>query len=133
MISSETVETVRELKRTTGMSNRRIAAQVGLNHNTVDCIVSWRGAYGFAAGPVAEVEGFREVEKPERCPTCGALLNVVPCVACRAEAYGPVRRSPREAGGHPVIGLDLEPEDRDRYVKVARRAAAARLAMEACR
>ena len=119
MIPPQKVEHVRGLARQTGMSRREIARFTGLSRTSVSAILN-------GTRPDYEAKGSkrpRAVPRPVRCKTCGALLDLVPCVACRArrklaKGRGSATEDPREL---PILGLELKPAEYERYVQVRRR------------
>lgn len=92
-----------------------------LVHRTVR--IEWKDLYALSMGrePGLRVHA--------RCPTCGALLVVEPCIECRIRALTAQRPRPLVAGDGPplILGLELKPEHRARYeeVRAARLAAIA--------
>jgi len=53
-----------------------------------------------------------------RCPDCGAMV-IMPCWACYIRSL--VKTPGRRREGSPILGLELKPEDYERYLQVRRR------------
>lgn len=95
MIRDAVVQEVKRLLFDEGMSQRRVATQVGISRGTVHAI---------ARGKRTErLHAFREEDSawpdapPERCPQCGALVYM-PCLACRVRELLATRRPARRVG-----------------------------------
>jgi hypothetical protein len=79
-------EDIRRLLEEGELSQRKIAAKLGVSRGTVGAIASGkRGIYGSEPDP--EKPGLRSLDlPPERCSGCGGTVYM-PCVLCRARRY----------------------------------------------
>jgi predicted XRE-type DNA-binding protein len=120
LISAHVIRQVEELLKTSGLSRRGIARQVGIGRNVVNQV---------AAGKVTSAERFAREAKRQtptivgefRCSTCGGLSTRFPCAKCYIETIRPSLeplQAPPEHG--LVLGLELRPEHRVGYEQVRR-------------
>jgi len=86
MLPLTVVQEVRRLLDEDDLSQRKIAAKLGISRGTVDAIASGRrGIYG--REPDREQSDLPCLElTPQRCHGCGARVYM-PCVLCRARQY----------------------------------------------
>jgi hypothetical protein len=86
MLSLAMVEEIRRLLEEGELSQRKIAATLGVSRGTVGAIASGkRGIYGSEPDP--ENPDLLSLDlPPERCSGCGAMVYM-PCVLCQAQKY----------------------------------------------
>jgi hypothetical protein len=96
MHSIEIIQEIDRLLRRGDMSQREIAAQVGVSRGTVSALASGRrglhGKHADDASPASQ----RSSARPVRCPECGYRVYF-PCLICSARAHrlqGPMRILP---------------------------------------
>ena len=93
MLADGVVDEVKRLLEEGALSQRKIAARVGVSRGSVNAIARGkRPDYGARrrGGELVVPSG-----RPARCPTCGGLVQM-PCLACRIRALRESgRRSPR--------------------------------------
>lgn len=86
MLSLAVVEEIRRLLNEGRLSQRKIAARLGVSRGSVSAIASGRrGIFGREPEPDKLVLSAHELP-PERCTGCGARVRK-PCLLCRARAY----------------------------------------------
>ncbi|MCG8448097.1 MAG: helix-turn-helix domain-containing protein [Pirellulales bacterium] len=86
MLPLALVEEVRRLLDEGQLSQRKIAAKLGVSRGTVGAIASGRrGIYGREPNGEDLFLSCTDLP-PERCPTCGGMVYK-PCVLCRAREY----------------------------------------------
>lgn len=86
MLPLVVVEEIRRLLDEAKLSQRKIAAKLGVSRGTVGAISNGqRGIYGREHDP-HEPDLCNLDLLPERCPTCGGMVYV-PCLLCRARRY----------------------------------------------
>jgi len=116
MLSLSIVEEIDRLLREGTLSQRKIAARLGVSRGTVGAISKGRrGIYGKEpqaddAGPLVP-QG-----PPERCPRCGFTVYM-PCLICRTRDYRTRRAALQASGGvctdeTTVRRLDRRPSTR---------------------
>jgi hypothetical protein len=67
------------------MSQRKIAAQLGVSRGVVSAIAAGRrGLYG--QDPFAKYSPLAPTSPPTRCPTCGYRVYL-PCLVCRTREH----------------------------------------------
>jgi Helix-turn-helix len=97
MLPLAVVQEIRRLLDAGTLSQRKIAARLGVSRGTVGAIASGqRGLFGrepVAAGP----DLYDPDQPPERCGGCGALVHM-PCLLCRTRRYVQRQRRLRELG-----------------------------------
>jgi DNA-binding XRE family transcriptional regulator len=98
MLPLAVVEEIRRLLDEGTLSQRKIAAKLGISRGTVGAIASGkRGLYGREPDP-DEPELTALDTPPERCRGCGAMVHM-PCLLCRTRRYVEQQRRLRELGG----------------------------------
>ncbi len=103
MLALSTVVEIRRLLDEGQLSQRKIAAKLGVSRGSVGAIASGkRGLYG-RDPEEAHPELCSLDLPPERCPSCGGMVYM-PCVLCRARRYGEQRRRLRELGSADSSG-----------------------------
>lgn len=96
MISSAVIEEVRRLLEEQKLSQRMIARQVGVSHGTVNAISLGRRP-DRDRRPADDESPLFGPDPPQRCPSCGGLVQM-PCLLCRVRALREkARRGPRLA------------------------------------
>lgn len=86
MLPLSVIEETRRLLDEGGLSQRKIAAKLGISRGTVGAIASGRrGIYGRESVSRDPLSPDME-SPPERCRSCGGLVHK-PCVLCQARAY----------------------------------------------
>ncbi len=86
MLPLVVVEEIRRLLNEAALSQRKIAAKLGVSRGTVGAIANGqRGIYGREPDP-HEPDLCSLGLPPERCPGCGGTVYM-PCVLCRARRY----------------------------------------------
>ncbi len=86
MITNDVISAVQELLKS-GLSGRKIAKQVGIGRGTVNNIACGKCRVKQASENTSGSESesaFAFIYPPKRCPGCGALLKVWPCIACNS-------------------------------------------------
>jgi hypothetical protein len=84
MIASEVIREIERLLQRGELSQRRIAAKVGVSRGTVGAVASGEHAQRNARR-TAHHERFEPPRGlPRRCPSCGRLVQM-PCLACRLQ------------------------------------------------
>ena len=92
MLPLVVVEEIRRLLDEAKLSQRKIAAKLGVSRGTVGAISNGqRGIYGREHDP-HEPDLCSLDLPPERCPGCGGMVYV-PCVLCRARRYAKRQKS----------------------------------------
>lgn len=112
MIQPKIVVKIQRLLNKTTLSQRKIAAVIGVSHGTVTSI-----ATGRRRNPIPRIE-IEPAGPPTRCPGCGGLVYM-PCLLCLARKERQRHRKPASTAyvsGDP----DLRPEHRQRYEEVRR-------------
>jgi len=103
MLPLAKVEEIRRLLDEGSLSQRKIAARLGVSRGTVNSIASGkRGLFGrepVAAGP----DLYDPDQPPERCRGCGALVYM-PCLLCRTRRYVQRQRALRHLGVGKSVG-----------------------------
>lgn len=90
MLPLAKVQEIRRLLNEGQLSQRKIAAKLGVSRGTVGALATGRrGDYGREPTEAEPTAG-----PPRRCATCGMLVYL-PCVYCRAVAF---RRRTRRPG-----------------------------------
>jgi len=123
MIAQKTVDEVRLLLAEGELSQRKIAARLGISRGTVYAIASGRRRDRRTAG---DAGGGRDGHgdssgPPQRCPGCGGLVYM-PCRLCRRRAAGNGRSSLQHlATPDEPLGLNLNDTHRRRYEQLLRR------------
>ncbi len=85
MLSVELVLEIRRLLEEGDLSQRAVAARVGVSRGTVDGIANGRrGLYG--RDPACRAPQHEATAIPKRCRGCGGLVYE-PCLLCRARNY----------------------------------------------
>ena len=103
MLPLAVVEEIRRLLDAGTLSQRKIAAKLGVGRGTVNDVASGkRGVYGREPGERA-CDLYNPDVPPERCPGCGALVHM-PCVLCRTRRYVAEQRWKREQEAHKGAG-----------------------------
>jgi predicted XRE-type DNA-binding protein len=98
MLPLTIVEEVCRLLEEDELSQRQIAARLGISRGTVNAIaLGKRGVFGRESDMLG-AELVRRDCSPVRCPGCKALVYM-PCVLCRTRAYLATREI-REAASH---------------------------------
>jgi predicted XRE-type DNA-binding protein len=112
MIAPKIAAEIRRLLDTQTLSQRKIAAIVGVSRGTVG---------SFAAGRQRN-ESRSKIDEPSgpptRCPGCGSLVYL-PCLLCLARKERQQHRK-RASTAYVSGDLDLRPEHRQRYEEVRR-------------
>lgn len=86
MLPLATVQEIRRLLDEGQLSQRKIAAQLGVSRGTVGAIASGRRGM-FGREPDTDHPDLCSLDlPPERCPTCGAMVYK-PCVLCRTREF----------------------------------------------
>jgi len=86
MLTLSIVEEIARLLDEGTLSQRKIAARLGVSRGTVGAIASGRrGVYGKESPPDA-AEPLDGGTPPERCPCCGYFVSQ-PCLVCRTRQY----------------------------------------------
>lgn len=97
MLSLSVVEEIDRLLKEGELSQRKIAARLGVSRGTVSAIASGhRGLYGKEPDSHND-DPLHHDSPPERCPRCGFFVYM-PCLVCRARAYRRRRRSEMRHG-----------------------------------
>ena len=122
MLRAETVAQIKRLLAAEKLSQRGIARRLRVSRGTVGAIALGRRPDYDAQRREAEAEEVRPARPKKRCPDCGALLVIVPCVACRAMRKRKARRL--APAGPDELALELKPEHHARYLEVLPFAAA---------
>lgn len=95
MLPLAVVQEVRRLLDEGMLSQRKIAAKLGVSRGTVGAIASGkRGLYGREPDP-DQPELTALDTPPERCGGCGAMVHM-PCLLCRTRRYVAQQRRLRE-------------------------------------
>ncbi len=90
MIAPALVEEIRGLLSASGLSQRKIAARLGVSRGTVNAIALGRRAD--RATPARQADGLPAPAGPAvRCPGCGGRVQM-PCLLCYVRAWK--KRSP---------------------------------------
>lgn len=86
MLALSVVEEVGRLLAEGQLSQRKIAARLGVSRGTVGAIASGRrGLYG-KEPPPDDCQSLAHQSPPERCHRCGYVV-FMPCLVCRARRY----------------------------------------------
>ena len=86
MLPIATVHEIQHLLEEGQLSQRKIAAKLGVSRGTVGAIASGRRGL-FGKEPEAEQPDVCALDlPPERCEGCGAMVYM-PCVLCRSREY----------------------------------------------
>jgi hypothetical protein len=93
MLSSSIVQEIERLLAGGEMSNRAIAAKVGVGKSTVNVIAKGERIPKRRREEVADRHLFRPVSPPQRCVRCGSFVHL-PCLICDARLY----RAQKSAG-----------------------------------
>lgn len=94
MLPLATVEEIQRLLDEGTLSQRKIAAKLGVGRGTVNAIARGkRGLHGREPGDCAAGIYNPDVP-PERCPGCGAMVYK-PCVLCRTRSFVAGQRAQR--------------------------------------
>lgn len=93
MIRDTVVAEVRRLLFVERLSQRQVAARLGVSRGSVHAIA--RGKRQLLREPAEEEAA--PVGPPRRCPECGGLVYM-PCLLCRARAIRGTNGSARRAG-----------------------------------
>jgi len=100
MLPLAVVQEIRRLLEEGRLSQRKIAAKLGVSRGTIGAIASGRrGIYGKEPGREAPDQACIELIA-ERCAGCGARVYK-PCVLCRARAYRARQEQLSRTGGLP--------------------------------
>ena len=114
MISRGTVDQIKRLLEEGGLSQRKIARQVGVSRGTVNAIARGNRPDYEARGWEREDDDVAPGGPPVRCLTCGGMV-AMPCLACRVRAMGESRRRPRAVTPHyRCSGASIESPRRPR-------------------
>ena len=98
MISFAVVDEIDRLLKQGELSQRKIAARVGVSRGTVNAIARGKRPDYRARRQERQDEFLAPGGPPARCPTCGAMVQM-PCLACRVRAMQESRRRPQ---GHSL-------------------------------
>src|SRR5262245_33982284 len=94
MLAISVVEEIQRLLDEGKLSQRKIAARLGVSRGTVGAIANGqRGLYGREPGPDA-AHPLAPLGPPERCPRCGFLVYM-PCMVCNTRDYRQRQRDER--------------------------------------
>ncbi len=96
MLALSVVEEIARLLDEGRLSQRKIAAQLGVSRGTVGAIASGRrGIYG--KEPHADApDPLDALTPPDRCPRCGYFVSM-PCLVCRTRQYRERQRQMKAA------------------------------------
>lgn len=88
MIANETINEVKRLLHDTALSNRKIAARMGVSRGFVDGVAN--GKITERKERKQEEDALEQTGPKQRCPTCGGMV-FMPCRLChvRLLKYGP--------------------------------------------
>jgi transcriptional regulator with XRE-family HTH domain len=118
MIASRIVAEIQRLLAARTLSQRKIAAMMGVSRGSVAAIASGRRRDGDVPSGMSDDGAAEPAGPPARCPGCGGLVYM-PCLLCRLRKERPraAARS-RTAAFFGSTRLDLRPEHRERYEEV---------------
>ena len=86
MLPLATVQEIQRLLEEEQLSQRKIAAKLGVSRGTIGAIASGRRGL-FGKEPDQDTPELCCLElPPERCPTCGGMVYM-PCVLCRTRDF----------------------------------------------
>jgi len=124
MIAQSIIDEVRLLLAEGELSQRKIAARLGISRGTVYAIASGRRRDRRRPADAGGGTGHCDSSgPPQRCPGCGGLVYM-PCRLCRLRAAaGRLGRSSLQRLGPPdePLGLDLKDTHHLRYEQISRR------------
>ncbi len=121
MLAAKTVAEIQRLLDGKTLSQRRIAALLGVSRGSVAAIAS--GKRRAVLAEECDDVPPEHSGPPARCAGCGGLVYM-PCLLCRLRNEDPRTRRQRTADVPTPLRLDLRPEHRERYEEVwARRKA----------
>jgi hypothetical protein len=95
MLALSVVAEIRRLAQEGKLSQRKIAARLGVSRGIVSAIASGRRPL-FGKTPAAEHSDDGPGLIPRRCPACGFLVTM-PCLVCRTRGYRQSRQILRDA------------------------------------
>ncbi len=102
MLSLSLVEQIVDLLNEGELSQRRIAARVGVSRGTVASIASGRRGL-FGRDPESDdTRSLANLTPAERCPKCGYLIYA-PCRVCRSREFQENRKLLRAATIRPQV------------------------------
>jgi hypothetical protein len=115
MLALSLVQEIERLLQDGTLSQRKIAARLGVGRGTVAAIASGRrGIYG--REPDDDLDPLVHRSPPERCAACGFLVYM-PCMVCRAREHRHWQKVWQTFGGSGQKGRSTQP----RRIKLKRR------------
>jgi hypothetical protein len=117
MLALSVVEEIGRLLKEGELSQRAIAAQLGVSRGTVGAIASGRRALYGRDPEMEDTDPHVPTSAPERCPECGYLV-FMPCLVCRTREYQRSQKQLQDATIRPVVA---RPRRRRRGKKMAAR------------
>ena len=120
VISAHVIRQVETLLARGALSQRGIARQVGISRGTVGRVAAGKITSTGRQARENRRHGSAEIISTFRCPNCGGLSTRFPCARCYVETVK-ARLKPLTLPENCVnVGLELRPEDHQRYQEVRR-------------